>query len=825
MKPIFRRTWFRLLAGVVVLLLVFITFLPYGVQYGIERWYLEQGADQVLIDDIDINLFTGKLHIYDFKALRSDKVLMEFDSADLELEWLPLFKKRALLSRLHINGLHTDITQQPNGQISIAGIEPDGADKKASSWGIGLQGITISNTLLTVVMPEQQFKVGINAIVLDHIESWSVDQSHIKFNGEINNAPVVLDGQFNAFSRHPLFEGILSVKTMDLGQLSFFARNQVQTLKGKIDLNAEFRLARTNDKTFTLKSDTNLVLKRLAVANESMNVTTDKLTTHGNIDVSWKQGAVISKLVFNGRINTENTDINYDNVYLYHHDQFQWKGAVNSDSQQAPYRLSGTVSAGGIRVDDRTSFIELFKASQLSINQLTASSDLTARVDDLSIDNFTVLLAKNPVDQTPLLQAQKLIVNHTDYSQTQLVIDEATVQQALIDIDRQSDGRIRQLALLDKKTSSSSRTTTTASEQHNQSLGVKITRLGLTPGSKIRFNDASVKPTYHTELNIQKAAITQIDSSTPKTASPVEIKAKQDKYSSIAIEGSIKPFSKPVDVDLQANIKNLSLPPLSSYSASIIGYDMVSGQLNTDSSITIKNGEIDAVNKIRINNLEIKSSDSEKSGELNKELNMPLESALSLLRDKDNDIKLNLPVSGNLNNPDFDISGVINKALGSALKKSSLAYLTFALQPYGSLIAIASLAKDAANQINLNPVYFSHGSSELNQTALDYVSKLSSVLTERPQLRIKLCGHATPDDRAAFSRAQTKPGSTITSPADPGQTDSNINKKLQELANSRAEAVKDSLTNTHKIEASRLFICKPEIDKDSDSKPRVVITL
>jgi len=829
MKPIYRKTWFKLLTGLVILLLVFITFLPYGVQYGIERYYLQQGADEVLINDIDINLFTGKLHIYDFKALRSKEVLMQFDNAGLELEWLPLFNKRALLSTLHIDSLQTTITQQQDGRISVAGIQPGDTDsKEPNDWGVGIQAVTVSNTLLTLVTPQQKFKIAINDIALDHIESWSVDQSRIKFSGEINNAPVSLDGKFNAFSNLPLFEGSLSLKSLDLDHVSVYVKDNVQTLQGKIDLNAKFRLAQKDEQSFNFQSDTSLSLKKLSLANSTMNLNADLVSLKGNLDVSWKQNFAVSQFDYTGKISTENANGDYQNNYLYHNDRFEWKGALNHASQNAPYKLTGTVSANGIKVDDRASTVELVKAEQLTISKLSASSDLSLQASDWSVDNFSLLLPTNSVDQTPMFQAKNLTVNQTDYTKSQLVLDNITILQALIDIDRQKDGRITQLALLEKKPTESKKASDSSSsspEQPVEPLGIKITQLSLSPNSIIRFNDASVEPKFNTEIEIQQATLKQLDSSQPTNQSPLAIKAKLDKYSSVLIDGYIKPFTKPFDLALQASLKGINLPTLSSYSANTIGYNMVSGQLISDSKLKIENGKLDGSNKLAINNLEIKPANTGKADKLNAELSMPLDSALSLLRNNDNDIKLNLPVTGNINNPDFDITSVINKALGNALKESSLAYLTFALQPYGSLIAIASFANNAANQVNLNPIEFSPGSSALNQTARDYVTKLSTVLTDRPQLQLKLCGYTTQKDKTALSTPENKKTDNTSTIKTDLKTIPVSDKDMQALAINRAEAIKDSLINTYKTEASRLFICKPEMDNKPDSKPRVEITL
>ena len=43
------------------------------------------------------------------------------------------------------------------------------------------------------------------------------------------------------------------------------------------------------------------------------------------------------------------------------------------------------------------------------------------------------------------------------------------------------------------------------------------------------------------------------------------------------------------------------------------------------------------------------------------------------------------------------------------------------------------------------------------------------------------------------------------------------------LAKQRAEQIEDLLVGQHGIKDKRIFICKPEIDKNPDAKPRVEV--
>jgi hypothetical protein len=48
-----------------------------------------------------------------------------------------------------------------------------------------------------------------------------------------------------------------------------------------------------------------------------------------------------------------------------------------------------------------------------------------------------------------------------------------------------------------------------------------------------------------------------------------------------------------------------------------------------------------------------------------------------------------------------------------------------------------------------------------------------------------------------------------------------IDENLLDLAERRADQIEDLLVGKHGIKDTRIFICKPEIDKNPDAKPRV----
>ena len=194
---------------------------------------------------------------------------------------------------------------------------------------------------------------------------------------------------------------------------------------------------------------------------------------------------------------------------------------------------------------------------------------------------------------------------------------------------------------------------------------------------------------------------------------------------------------------------------------------------------------------------------------------MSLDSALKLMRDKQNNVKLNIPVSGDLSDPKFSFTEAINRVLAQTLQTSALSYLKFMLGPYGIGLAVAEQAIKGASKIRLNPILFAPGSDELNDATNDYTQRVAAILKEHPAVQVRVCGAATESDRAAMN------GGTPAEPA--AQTDASrkTDDALLTLAEKRSERIQNQLVNGYGIAAKRIIVCKPKIDRAANAKPRV----
>jgi hypothetical protein len=109
-------------------------------------------------------------------------------------------------------------------------------------------------------------------------------------------------------------------------------------------------------------------------------------------------------------------------------------------------------------------------------------------------------------------------------------------------------------------------------------------------------------------------------------------------------------------------------------------------------------------------------------------MNLPLGLAVALLKDVNGKIDIDLPVRGNINDPDFNYGGVILSALGDLLVKIVLSPFT----ALGSLLGIEAS--------ELESVKFLDGRSDLTPPELEKTGKLAEALSLRPELQLTIAG-------------------------------------------------------------------------------------
>jgi len=361
-------------------------------------------------------------------------------------------------------------------------------------------------------------------------------------------------------------------------------------------------------------------------------------------------------------------------------------------------------------------------------------------------------------------------------------------------------------------------------------LPVRIQKIVFNRDNQLQFKDEMVSPPFQTTVDVEHFNLARLDSNKPEVGSPFKFAAQVDKKAHLNFEGNIAPFALQLGLGVKGLIEGLPLPPLSSYTGKMLGYNLDSGELNADIALDIKAGQVQGKNTLTLQQLDVSPLSAEKMAELNAELSMPLDTALGMLRDKHNTIKLELPITGTLDDLQVDPSDAINHAVGRALKKGATTYLSAALFPFGTMLTIVQIAGEQAAKLRLDPIFFEPTAAIISEKNKEYLGKISSILKERPEIHIKVCGRAVEADRNALyakaKAAAVKDKSKETKAGAAPKLKPIRDEQLGALAEQRATVIEQYLINHHGIKGNRLISCQPLLEKDEqDAKPRTELLL
>ncbi|WP_235211654.1 DUF748 domain-containing protein [Janthinobacterium sp. RA13] len=263
---------------------------------------------------------------------------------------------------------------------------------------------------------------------------------------------------------------------------------------------------------------------------------------------------------------------------------------------------------------------------------------------------------------------------------------------------------------------------------------VRVRRVRL-QNAKLDFADLSLRPQFAAKIYELNGVVTGL--STKRDArSQIELDGRIDEFGLARVRGQLNPFAPTDNTDLNVVFKNVDMVSASPYTMKFAGYKVAEGKISLDLQYKVRNRQLDGTNQIVLDKLtlgeRIDSPDA---------LKLPLELALAILKDSDGRIDLGLPVSGDMNDPQFSYGALIWKAVGNVLTK----IVTAPFRALGNLLGISA--------DKLEAIDFDAGSAVLLPPEREKLKQVAQILAKREQLRLAVPGQYSDTDGAAL-RAQ-----------------------------------------------------------------------
>ena len=263
---------------------------------------------------------------------------------------------------------------------------------------------------------------------------------------------------------------------------------------------------------------------------------------------------------------------------------------------------------------------------------------------------------------------------------------------------------------------------------------LRIARVVIT-GGEFSLLDRSIEPNVRTRIHDFGGEITGLSSDNPARGD-VHLKAIVDGAAPVTIAGKLDPFGAKRFVELMFEAKNVELLPFSPYSGRYAGFELARGKLDSNLKLKLDGKQLDATNVIVLNGFTfgapVESPDATK---------LPVRLGVALLKDSAGQIVIDVPVSGNIDDPEVRLRKAIMRVIGNLLAKA-------ATSPFSLLGAmLGGGGEELAFQD------FAPGRSVLEAAQVPKLETVVKMLTSRPGLSVGIEGaYDGPADTYALQR-------------------------------------------------------------------------
>jgi hypothetical protein len=287
-------------------------------------------------------------------------------------------------------------------------------------------------------------------------------------------------------------------------------------------------------------------------------------------------------------------------------------------------------------------------------------------------------------------------------------------------------------------------------------MAITVERVRVEGGS-MDFADLSLVLPFATFIKDLNGSASGLSSS-PDSRANLKFEGGVGEFGLARAEGTIQPFAPKKFTDIAVAFRNIELVPMSPYTATFAGRRIASGKVSLDLQYKIENSKLAGDNKMVLEKFTLGERVESPTA-----VNLPLDLAIALLTDSNGKIDLSLPVSGDVDNPEFSYGHVIWQAIRTVITR----IVTAPFRALGSLFG--------GNADTLGDIVFDAGGARVLPTEQEKLRRVAEGLQKRPQLKLQIQGtyHKDIDSRALRARAvrsdlAVREGTKLAPGEDPG---------------------------------------------------------
>lgn len=366
--------------------------------------------------------------------------------------------------------------------------------------------------------------------------------------------------------------------------------------------------------------------------------------------------------------------------------------------------------------------------------QVAQGGDRLAVSGDADLQGIAVLDA----DDRPLLNARAVALKGLDFQSaaaSSLTIDQLQLSGFKLKVQRKGNGDLNVEQLV-RETPAPRAPPSEKKAESSSARAIALKALVL-DDFNVDWLDETTAPAFATSLTRLSGRITNLGRPMQRPVS-IKLAGKLDQ-APLNVNGTVMPGANALASNMQVTIEGYDLPHVTPYSVRYTAQPINTGKLSLSITGQVAEKKVTAQTKSLIDQLEFGDS-VPNPGEKAKSL--PLGLATAVLSDREGRIDLELPVFGDMTDPDFEWGGLLWKTLLNVLDKVATA-------PFAMLAG----ATNGVDPDVLKLVAFSPGATSAVGDEANKLDTLAALLNNRPRLKLELTpGADGVSDRDALAR-------------------------------------------------------------------------
>ncbi|MEA1914014.1 MAG: DUF748 domain-containing protein [Campylobacterota bacterium] len=416
---------------------------------------------------------------------------------------------------------------------------------------------------------------------------------------------------------------------------------------------------------------TSLRINKRAKINLNGNLILDPLVVQSKYKISSLSLPMLQPYI------DETLNINLKKALLYTNGSFTFK------QRNSYFSLYSNVSLNNLSVDHKLSKKNLLEVKKIKVDAINLKKDkLTIKAIKITQPNITANIYKN---------------QSTNFSE---IVKENK----------------------NKKTNIKTKKTSKKAKPFSYDIGPIAAS-----GGKIHFSDETLPFDFKTDIHDLEAKVSGLSTDLSKPTK-IDAKGQIDQYGLADINATLNTSDPMLNTQVNVYFKNISMQNYTPYSGKFIGQRLANGALNLDLNYNIKESQLEASNSIILEKLELGEAVESKDA-----VSLPLGLAIALLEDSNGVIDIDLPITGDINNPDFAFGPIIWGAFGRLIVN----IVTSPFKLLGSILGVSPQ--------EISKVIFEPGLSTITPPAKGSLDKVLKALNKRPNLSLVLQPSYTQD--------------------------------------------------------------------------------